>query len=482
MANLKLPLLGREKEIALLQQQWTLPGSHLLVCTGRRRIGKSRLIQEFASNFAEDFFEFQGLAPRKGLTKNDQIRHFSEQLSTKTGLPPLQYRNWSEAFSVLSRQIQKNKKTVIFFDEISWMSGVDPDFPGKLKVAWDTIWQKYPKLMIVLCGSVTSWIEKNIFKDADFMGRISLRIRLKELPISECAKFWSDKLHQVSAFEILKVLALTGGVPRYLEEIKPSFSADANIARMIFTPSGPLFDEYQRVFFDIFDRRALIYKKIVKTITEKKLSFKDICQKLNKQKNGVISEYLSDLENSGFIARDTTFNFDGRATKTSRYRIADNYLRFYLKYITPNELRIKKGMFELSSLEKLSQWDAIMGYQFENTMLNNLELIIESLKIKKHQIITAAPYFQKKNSKNKGTCQIDLLIHTESNALYLCEFKFRRKIGSEMISEMMRKVEVLKYPVTFSIRPVLIYEGELTKEVLDSDYFYQCIRVGDWIA
>jgi hypothetical protein len=115
---------------------------------------------------------------------------------------------------------------IVLFDEISWMGSKDPDFLGKLKNAWDLYFKKNPKLIFILCGSVSSWIDKNILSHTGFLGRISYRLTLEELPLKDCNQFWSSAGGQISAYEKLKVLSITGGVPRYLEEIKPRMSAE----------------------------------------------------------------------------------------------------------------------------------------------------------------------------------------------------------------------------------------------------------------
>jgi len=137
----------------------------------------------------------------------------------------------------------------------------DSDFPGKLKIAWDTRFKKNDHLVLVLCGSASSWIDKNILKDTDFVGRISLEINLEELPLADCNKFWQKK-NLISSMEKLKLLSVTGGVPKYLEEINIKENAEENIKKMCFDKGGILVKEFEKIFNDIFNKRAKIYKKI----------------------------------------------------------------------------------------------------------------------------------------------------------------------------------------------------------------------------
>ncbi|ETR67029.1 MAG: hypothetical protein OMM_12044, partial [Candidatus Magnetoglobus multicellularis str. Araruama] len=199
--------VGRHREIKLLSDLFDLNKSSLVVCKGRRRIGKSTLIEQFGQKCTH-FLEFQGLPPREGLTNKDQLNTFSEQLAAQTSFPQLKLESWYQAFSILNSVI-KHENTLVFLDEISWMGGKDKDFAGQLKIIWDTELKKHRHFILVLCGSVTSWIEDNIMNHTGFMGRVSLEITLEELELHHCNAFWGKKTERITAKEKLKILAVT---------------------------------------------------------------------------------------------------------------------------------------------------------------------------------------------------------------------------------------------------------------------------------
>ena len=471
--------VGRNREITLLTDLFDLKKATIAVCRGRRRIGKSTLIQHFAKN-ARTFLEFQGLPPREGITNKAQLDAFSEQLAKQTPLPKLKLDSWYQAFSLLNGII-KNEKTVILLDEISWMAGKDKDFAGQLKIVWDTELKKKSKLILVLCGSVTSWIDDNILNSTGFMGRVSLEITLNELGLSHCNKFWGKRAYRIDSKEKLKVLAVTGGVPRYLEEINTNLSTEENIKRMCFAKEGVLFSEFNRIFNDIFSRRAASYEKIVSILVKGPKTLSEIAEQLNTERNGHISKYLNDLTVSGFIAKDTVYK-PGResGSRLCKYRLKDNYLRFYLKYIEPVSERIRQGLYKNIALENLIEWEVIMGFQFENLVLNNIHSICNLLTINMNSVRSAAPYFQRKTQRQKA-CQIDLLIQTKYT-LYVCEIKFRKIIPKSVIGDVQEKVEKIKPKRGFSIRPVLIYSGELEKGISEEEYFDRVICFEELLA
>jgi len=464
--------IGRKEEMKKLDRLSKLNKASLVVCEGRRRIGKSRLIQEFGKKY-NHFIEVQGLSPRQDITNKNQLSNFSRVISTYFGLPLMTFNNWNEALMLLAKLTEKIK-VLIFLDEISWMGSDDKDFVGQLKIAWDTKFKKNTKLMLVLCGSVSSWIDHNILNSTSFMGRVSLTIKLDELSLSFCNQFWGKKKERISSFEKFKLLAITGGIPRYLEEIHYSETAESNIKAMCFDRSGLLFNEFDSIFNDIFSKKATIYKQIVSELVTGNHRFIDICKKIKVAPNGVISKYLDDLEKSGFISRDYVYSLKtGNKGKLSKYRLKDNYMRFYLKYIEPNKDKIKKGLYQFSSMENLSNFDIIMGFQLENLVHNNIISLISMLNIPYENILSASPYFQNRTSRQKA-CQIDLLIHTK-NSIYICEIKFRKKTTNKVIGEVKEKIKRLKYPKNYSIRPVLIYLGTISKEIESEQFFDKII-------
>ena len=181
---------GREEDLADLKSLWKKNTASLITCRGRRRIGKSTLIEEFAKRSKARFIEIAGTAPRKGMTNSDQLKAFSQQLDAATGQGKSNIpSDWFEAFTRLDNAIN-DSNTVVLLDEISWMGQFDPDFPGTLKTIWDTRFKKHRNLIMVLCGSVSTWIEANILNSTGFVGRATQNITLRELPLDCCVRFW----------------------------------------------------------------------------------------------------------------------------------------------------------------------------------------------------------------------------------------------------------------------------------------------------
>ena len=476
------PFIGRKDELKSLRDLTSKKTSSLVALRGRRRIGKSRLIEEFARLYKGcRFLPFSGIAPTELTTSYEQKEEFAKQLSTNLDLPPLRVDDWSDLFSYLAKAT-RNGKIVILFDEISWMGSKDQMFLGKLKNAWDMEFKKNPRLIMVLCGSVSSWIEKNILGSTGFMGRFSLVLDLKGLSISESAEFLDKTGFCDSVYERCKVLAVTGGIPRYLEEIKPDKLADENIKDLCFKSSGILFREFNDIFSDIFGRRSETYEKITRSLVSGRKELAEIAKSIGMKKGGHLSNYMTDLIMSGFIKRDYVWSIKQKShPKLSYYRLSDNYLRFYLKYIEPNSSQIKSGHFNNKALSTLPAFDSIMALQFENLVLKNGGLIIKKLNAGFEDVVKDGSYFQRPqpSAAIKG-CQIDYMIQLKTNMLFACEIKFSlNEIGIEVVSKMQEKLKNLVKPRGFAIVPILIHVNGVNDSVINSNYFHNIIDFGE---
>ncbi len=465
--------IGRIEALGRLSALTEKRTASFVVVRGRRRIGKSRLIKEFSKQF-DTFYQFMGLPPEKDITTQDQLTIFSRQLAEQCKTPPIIYDNWSNALWTLGKETTSGK-ILLLFDEISWMGSKDPTFLGNIKNLWDQYLKNNDKLIFVICGSASSWIEKNILSSTGFVGRISLTLTLQELSLKECSGFWPKN---ISAYEKLKVLAVTGGVPKYLEEIDSKKPAEENIKRLCFSHGGMLVNEFNHIFSDLFLRDSVFYKKIVEVLATGTKERQEICDALGIESSGRISTYLSELELAGFIVREHTWVMpSGVTSKLHKYRLSDNYVRFYLKYIDKNITKINLNEYSLKSLTLFPEWNTIMGLQFENLVLNNRTLLYQALGIKPDEVILANPFFQNKTYRSSG-CQIDFMIQTKFSSLYICEIKFSKNvIGESIIDEVQKKIDSLMYPKGYSCRPVLIHVNGVSQDVIDRDYFTDIIDV-----
>lgn len=473
--------VGRKEELERLTSLFNKKSASLVVIKGRRRIGKSRLVEEFGKG--RKIFSFSGIPPEQNITAQAQRDVFAKQLGSQIGLPGLKAMDWSDLFTLLARYATGQEQVVISFDEISWMGSKDPTFLGKLKNAWDMEFQNNPNLVLVLCGSVSTWIDQNIINSTAFFGRISQYVTLDELPLKDCQDLLKAQGFRGSVYETFKILSVTGGVPWYLTQIQSNLTADDNIKNMCFRKDSILFKEFDAIFHDLFERRSEIYRPIIEALSNGAMDLNQICEAVNYKKSGSMSKYLDDLINSGFITRDYTWDIKtGEPSRLSHFRLSDNYMRFYLKFIQPNHSKILQDRFKGMDMSGLPGWRSILGLQFENLVLKNRFRILEKLGIKPTDIVTDNPFFQRKSSKIAG-CQIDYLIQTRFNTLFAVEIKFSQaEIKGDVIQEMKDKLNRMVIPARFSCWPVLVHVNGVSDSVSDSGYFSEIIDFSQFLT
>lgn len=473
------PFIGRASDLErlLTLHKKTIPS--LVVVKGRRRIGKSRLISEFALQVPQSkFWSFAGLAPQEGVTAQTQRDYFARQLASILKLPPMTFQDWNDAFEHLSLHIKEGD--IVLFDEISWMGSKDPSIIPKLKAWWDK--QTVP-IVVVLCGSVSTWIEDNILKNTAFFGRVALVLTLEPLSILESAQLLKAVGFQGSSYEIYRLLGILGGVPWYLEQVSAGFTSDAIIKHLCFEKDGLLVLEFDRIFHDLFNGKGVAYKKILNVLKEGMKTLAEIRQAIEFPHSGTLSALMEHLIIAGFVQKQHLWSFKTiKPLKQSLYRICDPYLRFYLKVIEPNRPKIDLKAFDDAPISQIQGFESHIGLQLEYLLLQNRRMLLEMMGIPANEVISDGSFRQSSTARKDG-CQIDYLVQTSTKNLFVCEFKFnRREIGSEIIQHVKQKIKALKTPKGYAAVPVLFHIGGVSSIVETSGYFYRIIDIADFLV
>ncbi len=464
---------GRQDLIDQLSALFRKRVASLVTCRGRRRIGKSTLVEKFAEKERCRFIKIEGKRPAPGLTNVDELATFARQLADQTGAERGTPADWPDAFRRLDGRIGDREKTVVLLDEVSWLAYYADGFADDFKIAWDNLFKKHDRLVLVLCGSVSSWIRENIIDNSAFFGRRSLDIIVPELPLSDCAKFWGPAASRIAPREILDVLSVTGGVPRYLEEIDPGLSAFENIRRLCFCPNALLRTDFGEMFRDVVTRERDFSGSVLKCLSDGPRTAAEIEASLGIGKGGRVTAVLERLSEAGLSAGDEVTDPEtGRRPKERRWRLRDNYSRFFLKYIEPSAGAIDSGAFEITGLDTLEGIDSIFGLAFENLVVNHVRDLLPLLNLRGALVLSAAPYQRRGTSGARGRAgvQIDLLLQTR-RTVCVVEVKRKGEIGREIIDETDAKLKALKLPAGVSARAALVYEGHLAPVVEADGYF-----------
>ena len=249
-------IIGREKEIKLLDQVWSSKEAELLAIYGRRRVGKTHLIREYFSKKAQVYFEISG--EKDGPLQN-QLENFIEVFS-KTffdGIPLSRPKSWKAAFSLLTQAIEKksqSKKIVLFFDELPWLAARKSGMLQALDYYWNRYWNRFPHVVVIVCGSAASWmLEHLINAKGGLHNRLTKVLLLKPYSLKGAKEFLQQRGIHLTAKQLLDLYMVFGGIPYYLKQVEKGKSSIQTINRVCFQKDGLLYDEFNRLFTSLFE-------------------------------------------------------------------------------------------------------------------------------------------------------------------------------------------------------------------------------------
>ncbi len=466
--------VGRKQELSALQEAHRAPGGQLVVLYGRRRIGKSSLVDEFTRGKAHAL-SFEAV---EGESTSAQIRHFLSQLSAQVDEPLIATApasGWKEAFDLLTERAlpksPRRDKPIVFLDELQWMAAKRSGLISLLKFFWDRHW-KPRGVTLILCGSIASFMIDKVIRSRALYGRITLELLLRGLAPHEATQLFRGKR---SSEEILKYQLVFGGVPRYLEDIRLDRSFNHNLNRLCFAPGAVMLREMERIFYSQF-REHRTYHAIVVQLADGLLSLAQIGHAIGMPSGGGLRRYLRVLEDADIVTIHMPVDH-GAASKTKKYSLTDEYLRFHFKYIEPNRRAIEQPGGSAKLFERLTagSFEPWLGLAFERFCLKHSTQIARIMGFA-DDVLHAAPSFR----RNDEAFQIDLVYRRADKAITVCEIKhFADPVGTKVIPEVQRKCKLLKIPRGYALETALISLHGASEPLVDSEFFDYVVTLED---
>ena len=410
-------VIGREAAKSILENAKTSRKPELIAVIGRRRIGKTFLVNKTYERHID--FALTGLQNGQ---LSDQIQNF--QLALARYFPEYvvesEPKNWLAVFHELTKAIDKHPKKgkhIIFFDELPWLATKRSKFLMAFGWFWNS-WAISKNIVVVICGSAASWmIDKVIDHKGGLHNRVTQRIFLDPFTLHETAEFLKNKKIRLNQYQITQIYMAMGGVPMYLEQIQAGKSAVENIKEICFKREGYLWNEYPRLFSSLFNNHEK-HEEIVELLASRKkgMTRNEIIAGTSFKNGGMLSKILNELDQSGFI--DIYANY--KKSKRDRiYRLTDPYSLFYLHFIKP---LIASAQIQFSSLADLPKWRIWSGYAFENICISHIDQIRQGLGISGMQ--TTISTFNSTPKDDLPGTQIDLIIDRNDQSIHVCEIKF----------------------------------------------------------
>lgn len=359
--------IGREQEMAFLEEEYCRMGSSLVILYGRRRVGKTTLASQFIKGKSALYF----LVTEESESQNRQA--FQELVVDFTGqelLRSARLDSWEPLFQILLKESKglkrqeedKNEKLVLVLDEFQYLGRSNPAFPSIFQKIWDTH-LKDENVMVILCGSLVSMMESQTLNySSPLYGRRTGQIKLKQIPFTGYQGFFPDKRGK----ELIPYYAVTGGVPKYIELFHGEENIYKAIDRNILSRQSFLYDEptflLQGEVMEIGS-----YFSVIRAIAAGNHKLSKIAGSLELKQTG-LTKYLKTLMDLDIIEREVPVTeMNPEKSKKGLYRFRDNFLLFWFRFIYPNRGLIESGHGELV-MDKIRSnlVDGHIAYVYEN--------------------------------------------------------------------------------------------------------------------
>ena len=458
--------IDREQELNFLLSEYRRSGSSLVVIYGRRRIGKTELISKFINDKKSIYF----LA-----TEEDEVQNrnaFKNTVSDFLGnelLREARIDNWEILFKSLVAK-KPNEKIILAIDEFQYLGLANSAFPSIMQKMWDT-YLKNSNIMVILCGSLISMMESQTLNySSPLYGRRTGQIRLKQIPFLYYHDFYPNKDYK----SLIEYYSVTGGVPKYIELFYDSEDIYSAINKNILSKQSFLYDEAHFLLQKEVSEIGT-YFSIMKAIAAGNRKLSKISSSIEIKQTG-LSKYLKTLASLDLIEREVPVTEPNpQKSKKGLYRIKDNYILFWFKFIYPNMGFIESGNTAI-----------VMNKLKENFIDKHVSFIYENVCIEKLWNMNAEGSlkftFDKIGRWWNNTSEIDIIgIDSTGNNILFGECKYKKsKIGLDVLTALEKKsIEVewnkdnrKSYYIIFSISGFteeLIKEAQKRNDVILSE-------------
>lgn len=412
-------IIGRKEEQQILQDCLDSNKPEFVAVYGRRRIGKTFLVKQF---FKEKFdFYITGAYQA---TKKDQLLNFKMTLESYSGKKRKTPQTWLEAFFQLKDYLSSlgDGRKVVFIDELPWFDTPRSNFISAIELFWNQ-WASDQNLMLVVCGSATSWMVNRLLGDKGGLhNRVTRSIYLSPFTLGETEAFLSHNHIVFNRHQIVECYMMLGGTPYYLNMLQPKLSLAQNINKLFFEENAELKREFDFLFRSLF-KDSKNYRKIVEQLSKraKGMTRQELIDDCKIAENGNLTIVLDDLCSCDFIRRYTSYN---KKQRDVVYQLTDLFSLFYLKYV-----RDANGMDETFWTDTIDSpshrtW---CGYAFEQVCLHHVRQIKRALGIDGVQCNVCSwsvPAKVDAEGRKQEGGQIDLVIDRRDQTINLCEMKF----------------------------------------------------------
>lgn len=417
-------LIGRKNEREQFDDIYATKKPALVAVYGRRRVGKTFLVrQHFNNNFD---FSFTG---NYQMSRQGQLSLFNQELRRFSGQDYPLVKDWFSAFEQLRQYLSSldNERLVLFFDELPWMETPKSNFIQAFSYFWNTWASTRQGLKLFVCGSSTTWMMENLIGDkGGLYGRVTHTIYLAPFTLGETEAYLHANGIRWNRYQMLETYMIMGGIPFYLEMLKPKLTFDQNIDNLFFAANAPLRMEYGFLFRSLFND-AQLYRQVVETIAKHSqgMTRQQIKEELGMADGGALTVVLENLVRCDFLRRYAAF---GKSERNALYQLTDLFSLFHLRFVADNNGQDAQFWSNMRENPSRVAW---RGYAFEQVCLHHIPQIKEAIGIKavlSNVCSWSCPTFTDKDGNPWQGTQIDLLIDRRDQVINICEMKYANDV------------------------------------------------------
>lgn len=353
-----MPFIGRKKELELLEDRYRSPKAEFFVLYGRRRVGKTELLNQFGKDKPAIYYTANQTEAQ------DNLNQFMERCQEffQGGMPQGMVFKTIEGLLEYIVDKAHNEKLLVVLDEFQYWVNADPSIPSLLQRFWDQK-GRHANLMLVLCGSsISLMVDYALAEKSPLYGRRTGQLQLKPFDYRTTGEFFPNWSHRNK----LLIYGILGGIPAYLNQFDPDTSFEENVIRYVLRKDTFLGEEAEFLLkTELRDIKS--YTSILKAIAAGNTILKDLTSKVSHTATS-ISSYLSNLQMLHLVVREVSLAERApEKSKKGRYYIHDNFLNFWFRFVEPNmtlvELGQNKPLYQQKIEPYLSQY---MGRVFED--------------------------------------------------------------------------------------------------------------------
>lgn len=354
-------LVAREMEVQTLEQLRKREEAIFVMVYGRRRVGKTRLLQEWAKISGLPVFYWEAPRTTADNVRSSLAREFGRWAFGEGGPRAPRYDDWADIFRGIHQQLA-NRPTILIFDEFPWAVEADEGLPSYLKTAWDQLFAN-SQVKLALTGSHISTMEKLLESDAPLFGRLTSKLYVRPLPFAAIKPF----VPRYDAEKRLAVYAIIGGIPDYLRTWDDQADLATNIRAIFISENSPYRNEQQVLIGDVLRRDSPDYEAVLDAVGKGFHDLDSICTAAALPGHRV-AHVLDTLVQVRLVERRIRASIPLRQhqiARHARYFLSDPFLRFYYRFILPNRSQIAQGIYVALEHEFQTQLRAFVGATFE---------------------------------------------------------------------------------------------------------------------